>query len=253
LLQCTNGSWSVSQSCPNGCTVEPAGTPDQCTSGPSACSCYNGNGIYCATGAQSYASQNNCTIGAGTSSDLLQCANGSWSVSQSCPNGCIVEPAGTPDQCSSSGGGTCPGLSLSAFISNYTGNCTPGGQCVGLAATWQTNLGLPAPAIGNAINYAGASLTGFTWVPNAAGIVPSPGDLVVYGGSTCDGVTSQYGHIDIAVSAAANSCAWTTFDQNWCSPANTGTGACCPHTVNRNWCNGCDNVLGWQHLTACTL
>jgi hypothetical protein len=88
LYQCTNGNLTVAQACSNGCTREPAGTPDQCTA--PAGSCLAGNGLYC--GGHGVP---------GNSYTLYQCTNGSLSVAQICATGCAQEPAGVPDQCAS--------------------------------------------------------------------------------------------------------------------------------------------------------
>jgi hypothetical protein len=212
------------------------------------CPCWEGNGLYCETNAASYAGSHGCTIGTGNSSDLLTCSGGSWSVQTACSNGCTVEPAGTNDKCTA----TCNGLSLAAFISKYKGVCTgypgwsPPNQCTDLALQWVANVCLPVQFSGNAINWAGEHVQGFTWVKNAPGIVPSPGDIIVYGpvGMTCDDGVGAVGHVDVCVSASANSNDYTAFDQNWETDWN---GTCYPpQVVNHNWS---ECVIGWQHLT----
>jgi hypothetical protein len=246
LLACSDGAWSVKQQCSNGCTVEGAGTPDQCTA--PTCGCYSGDGQYCDSAAQSYASQHGCVLGIlSTASDLLACAHGAWSVKQQCSNGCSVEPSGTPDQCT--GSNNCSGLSLSGFISKFTGVCTgypgwsPSNQCTDICLQWVTNVCLPVQFQGNAIDWAGESVQGFTWVPNAPNSVPSPGDIVIFGPSNTDGVGSV-GHVDICVSASVSSSTWQGFDQNWQTDWN---GSCYPpQLVTHSWN---ENVLGWQHLT----
>jgi hypothetical protein len=160
----------------------------------------------------------------------------------------VVEPTGTPDQCKPSS--TCSGVSLSGFISKFTGNCTgypgwsPSNQCTDLCLQWVANVCQPVQFSGNAINWAGEKVAGFTWVPNAPNSVPSPGDIVVFGPSSVDGVGSA-GHVDICVSANVASTQWQGFDQNWQTNWN---GTCYPpQLVTHNWN---ENVLGWQHLTA---
>jgi hypothetical protein len=86
LYQCTAGNLTVSQVCPNGCQVMPPGINDQCAA-PSP-TCPSGNGLYCG--------------GDGVSGDpntLYQCTAGNLTVSQVCPSGCQVMPAGVNDQC----------------------------------------------------------------------------------------------------------------------------------------------------------
>jgi hypothetical protein len=225
------------------------GTSGSGGAAPAGCPCYSGDGLYCETSAAAYAASNHCSVGSSNSNDLLSCSGGNWSVNKTCSNGCTPEQSGTPDQCA----GACSGTNLSGFVSNFTGQCTgypgwsPSNQCTDLALQWVSNLCLPVQFSGNAINWASESVPGFTWVGNASGKVPSPGDIVVFGADSCD-LVSGVGHVDIAVSASASSCSWQTFDQNWQTNWN---GTCYPpQLVNRNWCNNCDNVLGWQHLTA---
>jgi hypothetical protein len=236
----------------DGATKDAAGSPDAGADAPGppppTCGCYSGNGAYCDSAAQAYASQHGCVLGTPTSSnDLLSCSNGAWSVQQQCPNGCTVESSGTPDQCTPST--NCSGLGLSGFISKFTGVCTgypgwsPSNQCTDLCLQWVANVCLPVQFSGNAINWAGESVKGFTWVPNAPNSVPSPGDIVVFGPSSTDGVGSA-GHVDICVSANVSSSTWQGFDQNWTTNWN---GSCYPpQLVTHNWN---ENVLGWQHLT----
>jgi hypothetical protein len=179
---------------------------------------------------------------------LLSCNNGSWSVHQTCASGCTVESSGTPDQCTTS----CAGKNLTDFISQFTGVCTgypgwsPSNQCTDLALQWVANLCLPVQFSGNAIDWAGENVQGFTWVENAPGLVPSPGDLVIFGpvGMTCNDGVGDAGHVDIATSASAQSSTWQGFDQNWQTNWN---GSCYPpQLVTHNWS---ECVIGWQHLT----
>jgi hypothetical protein len=212
-----------------------------------ACPCYAGDGQYCQTAAESYATAHGCSVGTFTSSDLLTCSKGSWSLDMTCPGACLVNP-GKADTCAPS----CNALNLQAFISKFTGMCTgfpgwsPSNQCTDLALQWVENLCLPIQFSGNAINWAGENAQGFQWVPNAPGIVPSPGDLVVFGpvGMTCNDGVGAAGHVDVCVSADVNSTKWQGFDQNWQTNWN---GTCYPpQLVNHNWS---ECVIGWQHLT----
>ncbi|GMV40930.1 MAG: hypothetical protein AMXMBFR64_26460 [Myxococcales bacterium] len=90
LYQCTNGTWSVLQSCPSGCQQMPAGTQDQCKGG----SCPSGDGAYCGS-----------SVG-GDANTLYACKGGALSPLQTCSAGCQVNAAGTDDACKSAGG--CP-------------------------------------------------------------------------------------------------------------------------------------------------
>lgn len=69
------------------------------------CPCYDGDGVYCATGAAAYASQHDCTVTdlASNTGNLYTCSGGSWTPqSPPCANGCTVEPTGTNDICNKS-------------------------------------------------------------------------------------------------------------------------------------------------------
>jgi CHAP domain len=230
-------------------TGEEASTGEAKAAAP-ACPCYDGDGAYCGRGALSYTSEHACAVPdlAANTGNVYACDDGHWSVRTNCASGCYVAPAGTPDGCVAS----CDGLSLSDFIAKFTGVCTgapgwsPPNQCTDLAAQWVANLCLPVQFAGDAVNWAGESVEGFTWVENTGKLVPSPGDLVVFGpaDATCaEGVGSD-GHVDICVSASASDDSWTGFDQNWQTDWN---GTCYPpQQVTHNW-GEC--VIGWQHLT----
>jgi hypothetical protein len=85
LYQCTGGTTSVAENCPNGCSVAPPGSPDYCT--PGGGSCPSGNGLYCG-GSVGKNPQN-----------LYNCVNGNVTLQQACPNDCVVAPPGSPDYC----------------------------------------------------------------------------------------------------------------------------------------------------------
>ncbi|HJZ83543.1 MAG TPA: M23 family metallopeptidase [Polyangia bacterium] len=99
---------------PDGAAADSPPAPEaadaQMAPGPDAralptCACYYGDGIYCATAIADWARTHNCQVAAlaGHEGDVFQCAGGSWSVHQVCPNGCYVAPQGTPDGCRPSG------------------------------------------------------------------------------------------------------------------------------------------------------
>lgn len=123
---------------------------------------------------------------------------------------------------------------LGAFIAQWDGRRADfpggdGGQCVDLVEFWARANGFPR-FFGNAIDQAGHSWPGATWIANTPTNAPSPGDCVVWGRAV-----GTFGHIDICISGDANS--FTGFDQNW------PIGSPC-HRQNHNY-NG---VLGWQAL-----
>lgn len=137
------------------------------------------------------------------------------------------------------------GLSLAAFIAALNGTTVggcggfPTGQCTALACAWARNLGLGTPcgscAAPNHCDgacWSGGSYPGWSWVPYAAGKVPSPGDLVAYHPCTQDGIGVS-GHVGIFVSGTASR--YTGFDQNWNGP------------TCKLISHGYECVLGWQH------
>lgn len=140
-------------------------------------------------------------------------------------------------------------LSLQQFMAQYTGHFTTGCQCVGLVATWLTNLGC-ATGTGNANNYPGQAIAGCRWIANVGNLVPSPGDIVCYD-ANCGGAGSL-GHIDICVDASPASASITSFGQNWCNCAGgcdtrctCCSSSCAPNLVTHTNIYGC--VPGWQH------
>ena len=92
LYQCTNGDLSVLEACTNGCLQMAAGTSDTCASPPSGGPCPSGDGAYCGG-----------TLGL-DSDTLYWCANGDASPLQTCDEGCMTNPPGTPDTCAGGGG-----------------------------------------------------------------------------------------------------------------------------------------------------
>jgi hypothetical protein len=91
LYLCQNGATASMTPCQYGCEVEPAGTNDQCNPGPpDPCSSAPSGGYYCGQSPQ---------WAGGTKDVLYDCQNGKTVSMTPCPYGCIVEPAGTNDQC----------------------------------------------------------------------------------------------------------------------------------------------------------
>jgi Divergent InlB B-repeat domain len=117
LYQCTNGNYTVSQQCSNGCQQNAPGTNDSCKS---AQTCPDGNGLYCGSS----------SLGQNTNY-LYQCTNGNYTVSQQCSNGCQQNAPGTDDSCKTAS--TCPngnglycGNSSLGQNTNYLYQCTNG-------------------------------------------------------------------------------------------------------------------------------
>jgi hypothetical protein len=85
LYTCTAGVLSVAQHCGHPCTVEPAGTNDNC--GP----CPYGNGAYCGG-----------PVGLDPNT-LYNCQSAVYSVTEHCPSTCHTAPAGQNDYCDGQG------------------------------------------------------------------------------------------------------------------------------------------------------
>ena len=119
LYQCTNGSYSVSQQCSSGCQSNGSGVNDSCKA--PAPTCPSGNGLYC--GSSSISGQ--------STSNLYQCTNGSYSLSQQCSNGCQSNGSGVNDSCKAPAP-TCPsgnGLYCGGSVglnSSYLYSCSNG-------------------------------------------------------------------------------------------------------------------------------
>lgn len=137
------------------------------------------------------------------------------------------------------------GSSLAAFINALNGHTVdscggfPAGQCTALACAWCRNLSLgtpcgscSAPNHCDGYCWAGGAYAGWTWVPYAAGRVPSPGDVVAYHPCSADGIGAS-GHVDIFVSG--NASRFTSFAQNWNGP------------TSKLVSHGYECVVGWHH------
>ena len=131
LYNCQNGHTASSQACPNGCQIAPPNTPDSCAvSGDPCVNAGSGNGLYCGG-----------SLGAGDANTLYNCQNGQTASSQVCANGCTMMPPNTPDECASSGGGTCcvhrpPGVLTQSYSA-----CGNGGSHYG--TDYGTPVGTP--------------------------------------------------------------------------------------------------------------
>lgn len=141
-----------------------------------------------------------------------------------------------------------PGTSLAGFIAALNGQTVdscggfPAGQCTALGCAWARNLGLGTPCGScgtpdhcDGACWSGSGYAGWTWIPYAAGRVPTPGDLVSYHANCAANGIGASGHVDIFVSGSASS--FTSFAQNWNGPT-------CK-LVNHGY--AC--VTGWQHPT----
>lgn len=105
LTNCAGGVTSSAQPCTCGCTENPPGTPDACTS------CGGGSSDFC-NGKQDGDWCNN--------GGLTTCSAGKTASSTPCPNGCQSMPAGTPDQCAAGAPGFCTGKNDGSHCNDST-------------------------------------------------------------------------------------------------------------------------------------
>ena len=77
------------------------GTSATTTGGAPLCPCYAGDGPYCAAGVSDYAGEAGCEVplAAERPGDLLDCADGAWSVGAACALGCESTVPGESDAC----------------------------------------------------------------------------------------------------------------------------------------------------------
>jgi len=136
-------------------------------------------------------------------------------------------------------------MTLNDFVKKYDGK-TKGypddtqylGECLSLAKLYIKEVfGIDPPpsgsnsAYGYWSNFPNPLGSVFIKIPNTKGVVPVPGDILIWSTNTGGG----YGHIAICLSASASSAYFESFDQNWGSRA--------AHKVNHNY----NNVVGWLH------
>ena len=121
LYLCQGGATSSSEVCANGCKVNPPGTADECEPDSDPCaSATSGNGYYCGG-----------NLTGGLASVLYYCQNNVTTSETTCPNGCQVNPPGTPDQCVPGAGDCCLAEPAGTLTQSYTA-CGGGGSHYGI-------------------------------------------------------------------------------------------------------------------------
>jgi hypothetical protein len=132
LYNCQNGLTAGKTGCNVGCKVNPPGTPDACNPEGDPCQgAMSGNGLYCGS-----------SLPGGDPNDLYNCQNGATANKTVCPEGCQVNPPGTPDACKAvQNGGECclkvpPGVVTQPFTA-----CGGGGSHYGI--DYGTAIGTP--------------------------------------------------------------------------------------------------------------
>ncbi len=145
LYDCKDGGTANKQACSKGCKVNPPGIADACN--PDADPCIgagSGDGAYCGA-----------SLGGGDPNVLYQCVGKATASSETCAEGCQVNPPGVPDACKQAqGGGECcldipPGTVTQSFSA-----CGGGGSHYGI--DYGTAIGTPiyAGMAGTVVNSA---------------------------------------------------------------------------------------------------
>ncbi len=125
LLSCASDAWEVADDCPGECTYGAPGELDDACVLP-VCDCFVLE-AWCGSGAQEVADGRHCRIPLlpEHENDILYCPGGEWTVKQTCDNGCISAPTGTPDSCRGSSDYSMPfacGASVRCSSGNHTSN-----------------------------------------------------------------------------------------------------------------------------------
>lgn len=102
LLRCEGDQWSVLSTCGEGCTYTAASAKLDDSCKLPECPCFV-KVAWCGSGAAKQAVTMGCRIPLlpAHDGDILYCPGGVWSVKQTCNNGCVEAPTGTPDSCKS--------------------------------------------------------------------------------------------------------------------------------------------------------
>lgn len=153
LYNCQNGSTASQQSCPNGCQVQPPGTPDSCVPSGDPCDyAVSGNGLYCGG---SLKKPDGST--AGDPNVLYDCQNKNIASQTTCPNGCQIMPPGVADACAPVNNGECclekpPGV-LTQSYSACGGGGTHYGIDYGTPVGTPIYAGMSGTVVGSALGF----------------------------------------------------------------------------------------------------
>jgi hypothetical protein len=137
LYNCQNQMTASKMDCPNGCKVNPPGVADACNpSGDPCANATSGNGLYCGG-----------PLG-GDANVLYNCQNQATASQTTCPNGCQINPPGTSDACSPTGGGTCCANHPPGVVTQAYSACGSGGSHYGIDYGTAINTPIYAPLAG---------------------------------------------------------------------------------------------------------
>jgi hypothetical protein len=207
---------SSSQACANGCTTEPAGTPDFCAATnncPSA-------GDYCGN------DQLN-----GPANVLYHCTAAGQPPASStvCSGGCIVEPQGTNDVCAGSGGCSAQGqAALNWEASQLNSGNSWSDYCLGFVNTAYQNAGmtlsyLQAPDANTSLQEAEGTGRFVYWNGNCP-----CGAILYWSANSCNG---EWGHVVICNGdGTASTSGWPGFGGSTHASISWLDGQECGHT-----------------------
>ena len=135
--------------CPNGCKVQPPGTPDSCNPSGDPCAYATaGNGAYCGGSLK----KPDGTV-VGDLGVLYDCQNMGTSSQTTCPNGCQIMPPGVADACAPVDGQCClnkpPGVQTQAYSA-----CGAGGVHYGIDYGTPVNTPIYAGMSGTVVSSA---------------------------------------------------------------------------------------------------
>ncbi len=148
LYTCIAGSTVDTQTCPDGCQVNPPGTADKCNVADLCQYANSGNGAYCGS-----------SLKPGIADDVLfQCVDKSTQNQQTCSEGCQQMPPGEPDVCKPQQGGDecCLKKPPGTLTQSYTA-CGNGGAHYGIDLGTPTGTpiyaGISGTVVGIALGY----------------------------------------------------------------------------------------------------
>ena len=152
LYTCQGKMMVGEMTCPNGCKVQPPGTPDSCHPSGDPCSLANaGNGLYCGGNLMQMGTP------VGDLNVLYNCQNMETASQTTCPNGCQMNPPGEADACAPVNGGTCCLYKPPGALTQSYSACGNGGVHYGIDYGTPSNTpiyaGISGTIVGSALGF----------------------------------------------------------------------------------------------------